>query len=177
VTGADIEARLARLEDRDELHDLVAAYGAAVDDRDLERVGDLFTADAVFESGADRSEEARGRAGVIDFFRRTLMPHGPTYHYGHGQVVTFDGPDSARGVVPAHAEMAMRGETYWIAMRYRYRYVREGGRWRVAERHPELLYVLPRRSLSTGLALRLRVQWPDAAPAEADLPAPHDAGH
>ena len=48
----DLGPRVRRLEDRFEIQDLVARYYNAVDDRDIELVGELFCADGVLIAGS-----------------------------------------------------------------------------------------------------------------------------
>ena len=60
------EARVARIEARQAIQDLVVRYGMAVDDRDMDTVGALFTEDAVFRHGDD---SIVNHAGGSDFAR------------------------------------------------------------------------------------------------------------
>jgi 3-phenylpropionate/cinnamic acid dioxygenase small subunit len=55
-----VEARLRRLEDRSELRELVARYAIAIDDRDIDAIAELFTADGSFRS-QDGVMNATGR--------------------------------------------------------------------------------------------------------------------
>ena len=67
----DVERRLTRLEAHEDIRQLVARYGIAVDDRDMETVGSLFTADAVFRHG-DNSLVNDGRQEIVDFYTDRL---------------------------------------------------------------------------------------------------------
>ena len=163
----DLSRRLRRLEDRQELADLIARYGIAVDDRDMNTLGDLFSRSATVQHSQGRST---GRDAVIAFYRGRLSQFGPTYHYPHTQTIDFLSDEEATGVVAAHAEMAIGKEAVMAAIRYMDRYVREDGRWKFLERGLRFLYVLPLQELPRFLSERLRKRWPGTTPAEADLP-------
>ena len=47
---AALRARVQRLEDREEIHELIARYGRAVDDRDWDALRAQYTPDAIFDS-------------------------------------------------------------------------------------------------------------------------------
>ena len=49
---SDLETRLRRLEDRAEIHELLARYANACDDRDMVALADCFSADFEFDSVA-----------------------------------------------------------------------------------------------------------------------------
>jgi uncharacterized protein (TIGR02246 family) len=165
--GTDLERRLQRLEDIEELRQLVARYGQYVDDRDLDALGDLYTADAVFDS---RSGPLTGRGAVLDYYRTQLASYGVTYHYPHSQVVEITGPDTAQGTVHAHAELAIDGKAFIIALRYSDTYRREDGRWRFHHRRAQQLYGLPLAELADRMGDVDRKQWPGTPAAAADIP-------
>lgn len=165
----DLARRVARLESRIELDELITRYSIAVDDRDLDTVADLFASDAWFDSVGGRTT---GRAALVEYYAGRLERYGPTYHIPHTQVVEFDGDDTAHGVVLAHAELSIDGETFVIAMRYYDEYVREDGRWRFRSRRLATLYAVPLTELPTSLADTLRKRWPGSAPEVAEWPEP-----
>ena len=150
-----IEERLQRLEARFAINDLVAAYCAAIDGRDLDSFVDCFTADAVLrhEDGVMRLE---GRETIREYYEARFPTYGVTFHYPHAQTVVLDGPDAAHGVVTAHAEMALEGEAWLAAFRYSDTYRREQGRWRFAERVLACWYYMRLSDLADGLASPLR---------------------
>ncbi|MCP3973548.1 MAG: nuclear transport factor 2 family protein [bacterium] len=161
-----ITDRLQALEDRAEITQLVARYGPAVDDHAFDDLAELYTHDAVFDSVGGRIE---GREAVIDYYRERGDVYGASYHYPHSVEIHLDGPDRAHGVVCAHAELSIGGETHWVAVRYHDTYHRDGGAWRFHERDVKLLYVLNGADLATGLGDRARVRWPGTNPAIATL--------
>lgn len=166
----DLLRRVRRLEDRAEIGDLVARYCFAIDDRDLAVVADCFTTDGSFRS-LDGVLDARGREAVVQQFHGRFAALGATYHYTHDQLLEFDpaDPDSARGVVAAHAEVVRNGEPMWVALRYADRYAREQGRWRFAERVLSFMYYLRVEDYVDALRGRERMR-AYAHPAPADWP-------
>lgn len=166
-TDGELARRIALLEDRAELQELVAVYGRLVDDRDIDGIAGIYTADAVFDSTAG---PVSGREAVLDYYRGQLDRYGMTYHYPHSQTITFTGPDTATGVVSAHAELAIGGTPFVVALRYLDSYRREDGRWRFHERRARQLYAAPLADLPDVLGTTLRRRWPGTEPAPAHLP-------
>lgn len=162
----DLAGRIAALEARDEIDRLIARYGPAVDDHDYDTLASLYTSDGIFDATAGR---LHGREQVMDFYRRRAQDFGATYHYPHSSEVHLDGLDDAHGIVCAHAELSIDGETTMVALRYHDTYRREDGAWRFYERDVKLLYVLPMSELATGLAERDRLRWPGTERAIATL--------
>ncbi|MEM7286493.1 MAG: nuclear transport factor 2 family protein [Actinomycetota bacterium] len=147
----DLSIRLARIEAKDAIRDLVVRYGMAVDDRDMPAVGEVFTDDAVFRHGDD-SIVNHGRDEIVAFYTDRLRAFGATYHYPHSHLVELDplDPDRATGVVCAHAELGIDGRTYVTALRYHDEYRCESGTWRFAERRLAMLYYMDLAELVGG---------------------------
>lgn len=162
-----IEARLRRLEDRSELHELVARYAVAIDDRDIAVIADLFTADGAFRS-RDGVMNAQGRAAVLEQFRGRFAALTVSNHFSHDHVLSFDAdPDRAAGLLTAHAEVWRNGRALIAALRYQDSYRREQGRWRFADRLLSFLYYLPVEEYAQGLGDRLRMRaYGDRRPAD-----------
>jgi ketosteroid isomerase-like protein len=163
----DLERRLRRVEDRIELSDLVATYGRAVDDRDVDLLESLYTEDAVFDSVMG---PVRGRKEVVEYYLGRMRMYGPSFHIPHSQTVEFEGDDEARGVVTAHAELGMPDGAFWIGLRYHDHCVREESRWRFRERKVLQLYAMPLRELVDDYSAERRKRWPDTDPAVTELP-------
>jgi uncharacterized protein (TIGR02246 family) len=149
------EDRLSRLEDRFAIMDLVAAYCAAIDGRDLDGFVGCFTADGVIRH-ADGVMRLDGRQAIRDYYTRRFADYGVTFHYPHSHTVVIDGSDAAHGTVTAHAEMALDGEAWLAAFRYTDAYRREDGAWRFADRELACWYYMPLSRLSEGMASDLR---------------------
>lgn len=166
-TSPSIEARIRRLEDRQELWDLVARYCVLADERNFAAVVELFVDEGRFQSPRGWAE---GREAVMGYFIDRFPVYGPGFHYPHSQLVTFDDDDHAHGIVPSHAEMSIDGQTLWSAYHYVDRYVRRDGRWRFAERAIDMLYLVPLSELPTALGEPLRRRWPGMPPGGTELP-------
>lgn len=164
---AALTRRIRALEDRAELRELVARYGIAVDDRDIDALSALFTPDASFRS-VDGVMSALGRDAVIEQFRGRFAALKATNHIAHDQILEpGPGPDAASGLVSSHAEVCRDGRVLIAALRYRDRYRRHEGRWRFAERALSFLYYLPVEEYAEGLAGRLRMRaYGDQRPAD-----------
>ena len=94
-----------------------------MDDRDLAAFPGLFTDDVVLTS-ADGVMNATGLATVIELFRGRFVVLGPSNHFTHDKLLTFDDrdPETAGGLVLAHAEMNRNGRAMVAAIRYHDRY-------------------------------------------------------
>ncbi|MBF06875.1 MAG: hypothetical protein CL741_06355 [Chloroflexi bacterium] len=160
-----LEGRLDYLEARIEIGDLVAAYGRVVDDRDWQSLGALYCKDATFDAVEGPST---GRDRIIEYYEQRTSMFGVTYHYPHSVEVTEVDGDLGSGVVCAHAELAIGGRAFWIALRYFDSYRREDGQWRFAERRVEQLYAMELSELPDGMDSLLRKRWPGTEPAPAD---------
>lgn len=171
---AALNERLRVLEDRAQLRELVARYGIAIDDRDIDALTELFTPDGSFRS-ADGVMSALGREAVIQQFHGRFAALQATNHIAHEQILDFGpDPDAAEGLVTSHAEVCRHGRTFVAALRYHDRYRRHEGRWRFAERVLSFLYYLPVEEYAEGFASRMRMRaYGDRRPADypESLPA------
>jgi uncharacterized protein (TIGR02246 family) len=166
----DLEKRVARLEAREQIRDLVADYSMACDDRDLPTLGRLFTEDGVF-GHADGSVNNQGRDAILSFYRARLGEMGPTYHYGHNHRLEFEDDDHARGIVLSHAELDFGGGTYYAGMRYYDRYRCTDGVWQFTERQLKFVFFMPLADfVAGGLGDSDRKRFPGQEPRTTDLP-------
>jgi SnoaL-like domain len=152
---------LRRLQDRQELRDLTLRYCRAIDDSDWAALRVLF-ADRAGIAGAPGGDE------TVDQLRAIRSTYGRTIHTAHGQLVEFTDDDHATGMVPAHAELDITGETVICAMRYYDDYVREAGEWRFARRQIKFVYALPWPRMDGALTQDLPVHWPGTQAAAPD---------
>lgn len=164
--------RIRVIEDRLALNELVARYCVVLDNRDFAALGQLFTRDCVFDSVEGRTS---GRGPVMEYYRKRMDSFGPTFHIPHGHCLETLRENEAQGILTAHAELAIDGTTFVVALRYYDHYRREDGSWRFHERRVKQLYALPLSDLPSGLASTLRIRWPGTQPAKADLPESEDA--
>jgi len=138
-----LEQRIRRLEDREEIRALIARYCRTVDERDIEGVAQLFTVDGIFES-IDGKIAATGRDAVVAQFHRRFAVLGPSNHFTHDAIVEFDDADENRacGWVNSHAEVVRNGAALLAALRYEDSYRREDQKWRFARRTLHFFYYL-----------------------------------
>jgi len=159
----ELARMVRRVDDRQQLAELLSRYGMAVDDRDFDTIGKLFADDGVFRG-------VKGRQAVVDFYRERLAIYTASSHYAYTWHFDFDSDDQARGAVNGHAELCIAGKTIRIALRYLDRYVRTPSGWVFQERDIRFRYVLPFDEVADGLADPKRVRWPGTEPQLADLP-------
>ena len=151
-----LERMVDELASREAIRELIARYGMAVDDRDMESLQDCFCEDGKFRY-ADGSVVLDGREAVLGYYSQRLGQLGASYHYPHSTIIDFASRDEASGIVNAHAELGMpSGDTFWVALRYHDNYRRQQGRWRFADREIHLMYYLSLADLPAALTSPLR---------------------
>lgn len=167
----DLEARLRRLEDREEIQELAVRYGFAVDDHDYAAIRALFAPDGCLSTQAG-AVKGRGVDEVVAYFEGHLPKLGASNHFVHGHVVEFDAddPDRATGLVASHAELWRDGAPMITAMRYIDAYRRVDGRWRFQERIQSYMYFVDVREYPETLGSRLRIRTSPGKPEAADWP-------
>lgn len=163
-----IEERIAQVEDRLAIRELASRYNFSIDDRDLQTVGTLFTDNASFGS-IDGAMNAVGRQAIIDQFKDRYSVLGATNHFTHDQVINFQSPTRATGLVASHAEVWRLERAMITALRYADVYEKSGSVWRFAERRLSFMYYLNVEDYSTALGVRDRNR-ASATPKPADWP-------
>lgn len=165
---AGFEARLGRLESREQIRELLVRYALLIDDHEFDALGELFTDNATF--GRPGSQHT-GRAAIVANYRLRGGQYPVSLHVAHGSVIDFAADDHAYGQVQAFSEQASDQYTVITAFRYDDEYERTDGRWRFAGRTVRTLYALTHAELAAGgLGRELRNHWPHRDPARADLP-------
>lgn len=137
ATLAQLEERIAVMNDEGLVRNLQAAYGYYVNRRMWDDVTDLFASNAVYEVGGVGIYEGKGIRKALE----RMGPAGLTYGVLNDRlqfdtVVSFE-----PGRREAHVrglEMGMLGETekgvgYWEVSIYDNRFVKEDGIWKVRE--------------------------------------------
>ena len=126
-------ARSASLEDRLALRELAYRYARAVDRRDWELAGELFTRDCVL---VGPGYELVGRDAILAGLRR-IDRFSATQHSVHNQLVeTRDESATGETYCTAHhlyERDGIRRKLSW-GIRYQDRCVREAGSWRYQRR-------------------------------------------
>lgn len=164
--SSDFEARLRRLEDRDEIRTLVCRYGKVVDDRDMDGLRALFMSDVRFGSKAGVME---GRDTVVEFYQSRYDAMPLSNHFTHDHVITFESDDVAHGHVNSHVEMIRLGEPMMVALRYEDTYARDEGVWKFQERITTFFYYMKTADYLAKLGDRKR-NYGNVDPVDADWP-------
>jgi uncharacterized protein (TIGR02246 family) len=155
---ADLERRLARLEDELAIHRLIVRYGFAVDTGDAEATAALFTEDGLYD--VDGTLIMRGRSGVREMVlgrnHQSLLPNC-AHTIGPAVVEVGAGGEPDRAVATAYSRIYLRkpdGIALWRLSFNRFELVRRDGRWQIARRttrmvgHEEAHAVLARGLLA-----------------------------
>ena len=174
--NSGLETRIARLEARLEIQELLTRYTLLIDDHEFDALGALFAPDARF--GSPGSSHV-GREAIVANYRKLGELYPITLHEAHGVVLDFVDDEHAQGQVLGFSEQANQQHTVITSFRYADQYVRLSGHWHFAERTVSTLYAMTHAEHAAGgLAWELRKRWPHRAPARAELPtylSTHDA--
>lgn len=169
MTDDSLTGRIARLEARAAIQDLLVRYAFLIDDHDFDALGDLFTAGARFGSPGSTHE---GRDDIVANYRRLASVYPVSLHEARGSVIEFLDDDHASGRVLGFSEQANDEHSVITSFRYHDEYVRQDGHWRFAARHVLTLYAMTHSEMAAGgLRGDLRKRWPHRPPARAELPA------
>ena len=165
---ADLAIRIARLEDRAAIQDLVVRYFLAADGDDLDALTEIFTDDATFRiSGAVCGA---GRDAVLAFLVAQRANMGLTVHTPNYALTTLAGEDRAQGLVGAHLELVLGGTAVYGAVRYCDEYVRIDGKWCIRDRDMRTIYLGRWNEAGQALAAAMPVQWPGIDALPSDFP-------
>lgn len=134
IPDDDLEARLAALEAREAIRQLVARYALALDSRNVADLADLFVSDVRTADGR------QGRGALAEWFDGILRPYTTTFHLIGGHVIDLVDADHATGVLYCRPEHEVGDQ--WIVMPVQYwdRYAREDGRWYFRSRSVHAFY-------------------------------------
>jgi uncharacterized protein (TIGR02246 family) len=149
--GAPVEERIRRLEDMQEIRQLVQDYRRHLDARDLRAYSELFAADGEW---LGRTGYGKGPEGIRTMLEERLAgnpgPPGPTsFHVVTDPVIHLDG-DLATGELSWALVQRGEGDTPELRLfgHYEDTYVRENGRWRFKRRVAQL--DIPYHELDVG---------------------------
>jgi ketosteroid isomerase-like protein len=127
-------ARLQRLEDREQILELLTAYGATLDRRDFAAFGQLFAEDAEYGSGP--GAPTRGRAAIQSQLERVITSNpsnlpGPNHHLFFNPSIQVDGDRARAHSLGAYSVPDADGSTTQLVFFVAYddELVRSGGRW------------------------------------------------
>lgn len=161
-----LETRIERLEAESQIRQLVARYCFYIDDREIDRIGALFTPDARLHS-TDGVMNAAGVDAIIDQYHARFDALGPGQHFMHDIQIDFVTDTEATGRVSGHAELWRNDSMMVAALRYTDRYRGGAEGWRIADREISFLYYVPLADYPgiLGSSDRNRA-YPDPAPAD-----------
>jgi uncharacterized protein (TIGR02246 family) len=129
--SADLEARLRRMEDMMEIHQLFIDYGQHLDAGRFEEYSQLFATDGEIRLGP--MGKAKGRDAIRETMTKVLADTvGKTFHIISSPMVKLDGDTATSEVMwtviqdgkDGRPEVGMLG-------RHKDQLVREDGRWRI----------------------------------------------
>ena len=169
MTDPSLAERIARLEARAEIQELLVRYTFLIDDHEFEALGALFAPHARFGSPGRMQT---GRAAIVANYRKLGELYPVTLHEARGTVIEFADPDHATGRVVGFSEQANDRHTVITSFRYHDEYVRLEGRWHFAARETRTVYAMTHAEMAAGgLREPLRKRWPHREPMRAELPA------
>jgi len=141
-----LEARVARIEDREAIRTLRHTYHNILNERQLERWGEIYTPDAlvVIDYAATWKGVAEIEAGFKIAARRLTF----LKQYLHNHEITLNG-DTATAYAYFEARYVDDGESVMVAGKYDEKYLRTSAGWRITETKVTLDFSVP---LSKGWA-------------------------
>lgn len=164
----NIEERLTRLEGRAEIEDLNVRYFLAADGDDLDGLRSVFAPGATFAISGHVG--GTGRDGIVSFLVEQRRRMGLTIHTPHYVLLGNCADERAEGMVGAHLELVLDGQSLFGAVRYQDEYVRLNRQWLIARRDMRTIHIAPWRDLDTAFASDKPVRWPGAEPQPSDFP-------
>jgi hypothetical protein len=147
---AEIEARIRRLEDVEEIRKLKATYcflcdAGLGDERNRDELISHFTADARVDFGLGPASIFQGRDGLRVFFGQ-VVPAAVSFcmHMVHNAIIEVDGDRaSGRWYYEAPTTDTASGRAQWMAGTYVEEYLRQDGRWKFASIETRWKYISP----------------------------------
>lgn len=136
----DLNRRLQRLEDIDEIKRLRMRYHCHINADEFDRIPELFTNDALVDFGAIGS--ARGRDDVSALFLKIPKHTDLVRQYIHNHLIDVDG-DHATGISFLDARYAKDGVALIVAGSFREKYRRQDDGWRISEMKVEIWFGAP----------------------------------
>lgn len=128
-----------------QLHDLAFRYGEAVDSRNPDRLGAIFTQDGVIASFPENTVRYRGAQGWARMIEEVSASFQETMHNVFNQTFELDDNGTVTGLTTGIAShLVESGDALRVldfAMRYHNTYAVEAGDWKFAERLLEVVWV------------------------------------
>ena len=135
-----VAERLQRLEDREQILELMSAYGATLDRRDFAAFGRLFAADASYGGGA-ATAPTRGRAAIASMLEKAITGNtanlpGPNSHLFFNPSIHVEGDRATARSKGAYTvpDQATKATQLIFFITYEDTFVRRDGRWLFQQR-------------------------------------------
>src|SRR5688572_6064496 len=136
--GNSSAARLQRLEDREQILELMTAYGSTLDGRDFAAFGRLFAEDATYVSGG---APTKGRTAIQSMLEKIITSNPsnlppPNFHLFFNPSIRIDGDRAtarSRGAYIA-PDLATKTAQMVFFVSYEDTLVRRDGRWLFQQR-------------------------------------------
>jgi len=139
----ELEARIRRLQDIEAIKKLKATFAYLIDTGDWQGVANLFTEEAVLDSGP--LGHCEGRAEIAKFFRDDIpQTFSFTVHMYHNPVIEVKG-DKATGewYYKVPATHASTNRALWIVGKYEEEYTKVEGEWKFKAFASKSYFVTP----------------------------------
>jgi SnoaL-like domain len=147
IEEPNLEARIQRLEDAENIRTLKSRYHTYVNDTDFDRVGSLFAAGASLRLGYLMPDENAivGRDNIRAAFSgmKTSTTQSQLKQFLHSHIVELTGPDSASGTGMLFACYGVHADSYVVAGKYSEDYVRADGTWLFKTMDLALYFTVP----------------------------------
>ena len=138
-----VEERLHRIEDRDEIRELISRYAHGLDLPDRDVFASVWAPDAVYRVDAPFGE-VRGVKAITDAWDTFQLLFVSMYH--HTMNVVVDGPDGDTASATSFALVTgtdSEGTAWTASCIYFDQFARIDGRWLFTERYDKVNYMVP----------------------------------
>jgi uncharacterized protein (TIGR02246 family) len=131
--GGDLEQRIARLEEEQEVRDHITSYSVSYDAGDLDAVVDLFAEDGVLENLLGRHE---GREQIKKAYEFLMHHIGESMHFLNNMTVRITAPGEASASCYLDSVSTRRVDNYGYGTggTYTDKLVRGEDGWKIVER-------------------------------------------
>ncbi len=137
--GADLEAVVRELADKEAIRELTFRYVHHVWRQDADALADLFAEDGEMDTGLEAP--IRGREALRQSLRR-LSEGSDLQPFVHNHIIEVDG-DTATGICYLDLRSVRDGKSMMGAGHYNDRYVRIDGEWKFQSRSLTLRHFVP----------------------------------
>ena len=122
------------------IQDLTNRYALYVDTKQLDRLIDLFWAEAIFDESALGAGPFSGQTAIREYFKAALPSVSELMHITSNLVIDFDAGSEAKGVSTLFFEgRDPTGTTQRLKGYFHETYLQKSGQWRFQSRTLRLL--------------------------------------